>query len=280
MIALLDGDIFLYECGFSSDANARKDLLNKWHLFHGKNLNEEQQVEWDNAFEPLEYNLKIVKNKIAELIDITGADSFEIYLTGSNNYRLDILPQYKANRDPNRKPHWYKEIKEYLINVQGAVVCEGIEADDMLGIRQMAEFRKMHGVKETTEETDHTCICTKDKDLDCIPGFHYNWSPSRINDGVYNISEVEANRFFYTQCLTGDTTDNIPGLKKLTGQIATAKKKAALATMDSVYDMYTHVANLYGDTDFTASAKCLWIQRESGEIWEPPTQGVGNEATK
>ena len=239
MIALIDGDILVYECGFSSDANAKKDGRFEGH-------------------EPLEYTLKIVKNKIAEIIDTTKADSYEIYLTGKENFRNAILPEYKANRDPSHKPHWYKEITEYLVHVQKAVVVDGMEADDIMGIRQC------------NEPDDWTCIASKDKDLDCIPGFHYNWSPSKQDLGVYDMSEVDSLRFFYTQILTGDATDNIPGLKKLTGQIATKKKKEPLQEMEKELDMYNYVKELYGDTNFIPIAQCLWILRKEGVIWHPP----------
>ena len=242
MIALIDGDILVYECGFSSDANAKKEYLEAHLAKHKEQLRPEELEEYLDAREPVEYALKIVKNKLAELIEMVEADSFEIYITGDDNYRMEILPDYKANRDPTHKPHWYKEIKEYLINFQGAIVVEGIEADDILGIRQC-------------EETDDwTCICSKDKDLDCIPGWHYNWSPSKVELGVYWVEEVEALRFFYTQCLTGDTTDNIPGIFKLTGKKATKKLKEPLQRMYTELEMYNHVKEAYGDVDFHPTA--------------------------
>ena len=134
---------------------------------------------------------------------------------------------------------------------------DGMEADDILGIRQM-------------DERVETIICSKDKDLDCIPGLHYNWSPTRWENGVYDVTEEEANRFFYTQCLTGDPTDNIPGLKKLTGQIATKKRKDALMGCTTGFDMYTYVNSLYDGVDFTPTAKCLWIMRGHNDYWKEP----------
>jgi 5'-3' exonuclease len=239
LIALLDGDILVYECGFSSDSNAKKDGI-------------------EEGYEPLPFTLKIVKNKIDAIMEVTGANAYEVYLTGKDNFRLEIQPDYKANRDPNHKPHWYQEIKDYLIAQHDAVVVDGIEADDMLGIRQM------------TEQEDFTCICSKDKDLDCIPGFHYNWSPSRYMDGVYEVSEYDAALFFYTQCLTGDSTDNIPGIYKSTGKRATKKMKDGLLACRNELEMFEYVRDQYEDIDFTPIAQCLWIQREEGQIWSMP----------
>ena len=232
MICLIDADVLVYQCGFSSDANARKEFL-ELHGIPKSELNDKLLAAYVGLHEPLPFALKIVKNKINEILEVVGADTYECYLTGKNNYRNEILPTYKANRDPAHRPHWYKEIKQYLIDKHDAIVVDGEEADDALGYRQM------------TEPDDHTCICTIDKDLDCVPGFHWNWSPSRFERGVYNVSELEAMRFFYTQCLTGDTTDNIPGLKKLTGKVASAKRKAYLNEVSTEFEMYTHVDSLY-----------------------------------
>ena len=67
-------------------------------------------------------------------------------------------------------------------------------------------------------------IATLDKDLDGVPGWHYVWKGKR--EGVFYVTETEADRFFYTQMLTGDATDNIPGLFKMVGVKALAKTKA------------------------------------------------------
>jgi 5'-3' exonuclease len=245
--ALIDGDILIYECGFSSDSVARKN---------GK------------EHEPLSYCLQNVKKKIESILEATGCDSYRIFLTGPNNFRLEIAPDYKANRDPDHKPHWYKEIKEYLIEKHGAEITNGFEADDAMGWNQ----------------TDDTIICTKDKDLDMVPGKHYNWSPKKIDAGVYHVTEVEGLRFFYTQCLTGDSTDNIPGLFKLTGQRATKKIKAPLQDLDTEEEMWVHVVHEYHmacmekgiptpdvSDKFRVAAACLWISHGDRETWEPPT---------
>ena len=246
----------MYECGFSSDASAKRDLLEEWGI-QKYELSEEQKELYDAAHEPLSYAIQNTKNKIKDILDITKVEVYETYLTGKGNFRYEIMPEYKANRDPSHRPFWYKELRKYLIEDQDAIVVDDMEADDILGIRQM-------------DQRVETIICSKDKDLDCIPGLHYNWSPTRWENGVYDVTEEEANRFFYTQCLTGDSTDNIPGLKKLTGQIATKKRKDALMAFHNGYDMFTYIAGLYGDVDFHPTAKCLWIMRSHNDIWEAP----------
>lgn len=241
MIALIDADILLYECGFASDAAAKRDERFEGH-------------------EPLEYALQNVKQKITDIMEVTQADEYECYLTGDDNFRLRLYPPYKANRDPNHKPHWYHEIKEYLVEKHRAITVEEMEADDILGIRQC------------TEQDDHTIICSKDKDLDCIPGFHYNWSPNRWQNGVYTIDDIEANRFFYTQCLTGDSTDNIPGIFQTTGKKASKKMKEPIQEMTTDYEMYQYVKDCYGEhvEQLNLYAQLLWILQKPKGYWTPP----------
>jgi hypothetical protein len=120
-------------------------------------------------------------------------------------------------------------------------------------------------------------IATKDKDLDLIPGWHYNWSKTKKDDGVYYVSPVEANRAFYAQLIQGDATDNIPGIfhwsdKK---QKATKGLFEPLEDMQHDVDFYKYVLSLYkGDAAFINHiAQLLWIKRvqnDGSKPWSPP----------
>ena len=214
-------------------------------------------VGWSIKDGEVEDAYRKVDSFIASIEKVTGHTDSRLFIGGEGNYRNDILPDYKANRIGRPKPHHHKAIRDYLINNWDAFVVNGEEVDDMLGY----------------EQTQDTIICSADKDLDCIPGMHYNWSPSRIKNGVYNVTEIEANRFFYTQCLTGDSTDNIPGLKKRTGRIATKKIKQPINDLDVPFDMFNYVSSVYGNLDWMDIAGCLWIRREQNQTWVPPTKG-------
>ena len=104
---------------------------------------------------------------------------------------------------------------------------------------------------------------------------------------MYEVTEEEANRFFYTQLLTGDATDNIPGLFRMLGIKATAKIKAPLSELASAEDMYAYVRSVYSD-GYDKVGMCpddkesvldawilrmgrqLWMRREVGQMWSPP----------
>jgi hypothetical protein len=176
-----------------------------------------------------------------------------MYLTGKGNYRFEVatIQPYKGNRDPKHKPKYFQDIREYMINKYGAVVVTGQEADDALGIKQFSNPDKS------------TVICSIDKDLKMIPGYHYN--PNTGNFWYQTIDD--ANMFFWWQMMVGDTTDNIPGIRKVGPK--TADKIIAECNGDikqveqRVREMY---AKQYPDYPGAISevAQLLWMRREEG----------------
>lgn len=237
MIALIDGDIIKYSVGFASDSGGKE--------------------------EPVNYALHSVKIVISSILETTNSDQYVVYLTGEGNYRekLATIRPYKGNRDRTKKPRWYNEIHDYLVNVHNAVIVKGREADDAMGCAQM---------KASGAELPTTVICTLDKDLDMIPGLHYNWRKKETRD----ITLKEADLFFYTQLLTGDRTDNIVGVPGI------GKKKAEKIVTSSMDEKQMYEACLaayakhYGVADaektLKENANLLWIQREENVLWQQP----------
>jgi len=222
-------------------------------------------VGYASQDEPIEHALKSVRTACSNVMYDLGASRLHIYLTGGGNFRDTVAADYKANRRGSDKPANFNDIKSYMIDTLGAIVIEGEEADDALSI---AACTLGHG------------IATLDKDLDGVPGLHYNWKKRSL----YYVSPEDANRFFYTQLLTGDSTDNIPGLFKRTGVKAMAKIKEPLEYMDYPAEMYAYVKQVYldavedkgmssDDDDVTrwllTQGRCLWMRREEGQMWTP-----------
>lgn len=261
-VALIDGDIIAYSCGFASDAAAAKDGM---------------------AYEPWGFCRHGVDATIQAIKEAAGAEEHVVVLTAhGGGYRDEVFPAYKAGRTA-AKPHYYAAIREHLINVWGGFEsAHGREADDELGIL-------------AAEYGERGVICTKDKDLDCVPGLHYNFSKTRKATGVYMVSTVEADRFFYKQMLTGDFTDNIPGMFRILGMKATAKWLSPIDDMTDPKEMYSYVREVYGtlfkeqqamgklpDHDYNLTdpkaleafllflGTLLWIQREDGSVFRPP----------
>lgn len=229
---IVDADYIVYGCGFASDSS--------------------KDADGNKVEEPLEYCLHSVKKVMAELLsNFEDIDNARILLQGSGNYReriATILP-YKGNRDPNKRPSKYHEIREYLIDTWNAELITGMETDDAVGIEQWSHKDRS------------TCIVSVDKDLDMIPGWHYNPRKKEL----YYIDLATANRKFWLQALTGDTTDNIQGIPK----VGPKNAEKILAGSNTWTDMELAVRQAYnnkfgkdGPRYFHENATLLWIQRE------------------
>ncbi len=215
MIALIDGDIVAYRVACT--------------------LQEDDAADFAYAR---------TEDLVDQIIVNSEADSFRIFLTGKDNFRYTIYPEYKAHR-PKEKPYWLQPIREYLVANFNAEVVNGQEADDALGINQ----------------TGDSIICSIDKDLLQIPGRHYNF----VKDEFTEVDEFQGIHHFYMQCLMGDRSDNIKGIPKV-GPKNAEKILAGKLTEKELFDA---VRDAYGnDEEFIMNARVLWIRRKEDEDWK------------
>jgi len=225
-LALLDADIILYRVGFSTQDVSENIALSRLNAY------------------------------LDEILFNSGASDYICYLTGSNNYRKTLYPEYKANR-VQEKPLHYHLLKQYLIDHEAAILEEDQEADDALGIAQ-------------TAGNDTTIICSIDKDLHQISGRHFNFVK---NEHTF-VTPEEGTYFFYQQLLTGDRVDNIPGLpkvgpvkaKKILGEMsneATYKEKTLAAYME-----YLKLNEQEARDKINLIGKLLYIRKQPDEMWE------------
>jgi hypothetical protein len=201
---------------------------------------------------------KVAIAKAAEFLEdlvftFANADDCEGYLTGKDNYRHEIAKTapYKANRVAE-KPKHLGIIREYMISAWAFSVQEKQEADDAISIRAYA-----------LGEEDYI-ICSIDKDLDNVRGWHYNFGKNER----YFVKEEDAIRNFYRQVLTGDRVDNVPGLPG----IGPKKAEKILQDCCTEEELYKAVLEAYkGDVSLlTEQAQLLWLRRKEGELWQPP----------
>ena len=204
---LIDGDLLVYRAAFAAQHTEhqvflgeevfpvesfryKKDLKN--YLTENKLGADEYSIVSLPIVEPVANALHSIKHMINSMLGRFNTKDYVVYITGKGNYREDIFPEYKANRKDMEKPVHYEAARNYLIDRWNAEVIDGMEADDALGLAQQ----------------DNTIIASIDKDLDCVPGWHYNF----VKDVLYEVETDDADYFFFRQLLTGDATDNIPGL--------------------------------------------------------------------
>ena len=163
----------------------------------------ETLYEWEPDRFTLASDAKEAKQRldlaVAELKEDLEADDFVMCLSDVENFRKVILPTYKASRKKTRKPLCFIELKEYVQDTYRSRLLPGLEADDVLGI--LMTGRRIRGEK---------VIVTVDKDLDTIPGLHFN--PWKDDQDVVDITPEEADYNHLFQTLTGDATDGYTGI--------------------------------------------------------------------
>ena len=255
LVPLIDGDILTYEICWGVEYN----------------------LEYTPTFERISDSLEF---RIANILsEINTTEQPLIYLTGSSNFRFDIatVKPYK-NRDHNKRPYHFNNIRAYMIGMYNAPVVEGMEADDAMCI-------------EANKDPEKYIICTRDKDLRMQSCWHYGWElgkqasygptfVSKLGEWVDGRVPAVGMRLFYYQLLIGDVVDNIPGLPGC-GPVA-AKK--ALKYCNTEMDMYDVCASLYekkyGDTWYERileQGRLLWMINKLNEdgspvMWLPPTE--------
>lgn len=219
--------------------------------------------------EPVENALSTTKAIIHNIWDRfpDSPEPGKLYISGKNNFRDKLTEReavflkepkfYKGNRDPSLRPHYYDEIREYMIHVHGAIPVHGMEAEDAASIYHYSQKDRS------------TVLVHQDKDLLCIPGWH--WNPVKMDD-IYYVTLKQANINFWKQVLTGDRTDNIRGIDGLGDK--TADK--LIDPLDGDW-MKMHEVTLaqyrkqYGSEAegvMADTAKLVWIMRKEGETYD------------
>jgi DNA polymerase I len=172
---IVDGDIPLYQIGFAVET-AVDWGGDFWSLSGDMNEARESMVIW-----------------VEKLKAATKTADVVIALSGSDNWRKGLEPQYKANRKNVRKPVVFNPLRDFIRNRWEVLEEDGLEADDLLGLN--------------AGRVD--ILCSSDKDLMTVPGRHFN--PNKPEDGIRRVTEREADYNLLVQALTGDSTDNYPG---------------------------------------------------------------------
>jgi len=145
---------------------------------------------------------KAFDSRLAEIMSEVSALSGAVFIKGQNNFRYQAASDYKGNRKDNLEPEvkdrlemLYKYAQDFCIESDNA------EADDYCGI----------AFKLAQDEGKSAIVCHIDKDLDALPGWHYNFRKKEF----YEVTPEQGYTFLMKQILMGDATDNIQGIKGL-----------------------------------------------------------------
>jgi hypothetical protein len=283
-IALIDGDVLAYRCGFAAqhkrymvlvhtieeygpifESSTKKEAEAFIHEAGSGGLASEDAMfieEGEARIEPLSYCLHTVKQSLYNMVEATDAEAFSIHLSPSTTFRhqLATIQGYKANRKDSAKPVHLAEIRNYLQSRFKAKVADNMEADDAISI----------AAHELARLGDLPIVCSNDKDLQQIPGMHYNFA---TKDHDY-VSPERAVKWFYEQVLQGDATDNVLGIPG----VGPVKAHDWLVHARTVVEMWQVCVNAfadhYGDMEGPGhaleTARLVYILQKEKELWQPP----------
>lgn len=256
MHPLVDADVLLYETGFAGETAYK-------------------------GIPPFDYVAEMLDSRVANICAMVGATSEPtMYLTGRGNFRFDIAKRTPYKMRPSKKPFHYHNLKAYVKGKYNYVESIGMEADDEMALEQ-------------TRRPNETIICTRDKDLRSVPGWHYGWElhnqsafgPEIVDtQGKIKLSPDRKSLkgtgllFFYAQCLLGDRVDSIPGLDGVGAVGAFNVLNGCTSTTDAfkrVRAAYREVYGDRGDENLLEQGQLLWMTRYLDEwgypvLWQLP----------
>lgn len=309
LTALLDADMFPYIVGFCHSEEK---------FFKAVKATEDAGFTLDDPDSYYQYMSKTeyadgVMKQIHTLVNSwtanAGCDSCVCFLTeGKKQFRFKVafLKQYK-NRGSS-KPPFFHFCRWYIQQTYKTIVSVDEEADDAMATWQYEHNQVLaeEGAEQgslAAKRFSGTCIVTKDKDLRMIPGWHSNpnvnkgepfwvdyvgWlEPKYDNDGKMTELKGAGMKFFFAQCIMGDTVDTYPGLPGA-GAVRAYSLLNELSDVDemqaAVIDLY---AKKYGQVQFkqkaytgenvsvnymqmfVEQARLAWMQTKKGEMYMP-----------
>jgi len=248
----VDADVLSYEIGFGAET-----------AYKGSHPDGDGIPHWNTVEDMLEKRIQYIEEQCE------ATEPSIMFFTGKENFRNAIAKRTPYKQRAGVKPTHWLGIRLYLQSSYEFRLVEGLEADDLMSIEQTSRI-----------ELRDSIICTRDKDLRAVPGWHYGWElgaqPSfgpRFVSGYGTIC-LSDNRqkitgfglkFFLSQCLTGDVVDTVPGLPKC-GPVAAFEALVDTKTytegLEAVAELYDKRYGHSGVQELTEQAQLLWMTRE------------------
>lgn len=244
-IAFLDADILLHRAVALCDSD-----------FDGEKVGDSKQAYW--AFERMTQRW---------LKEVGKTEDYQLIITNGKNYRYGLYPDYKGNRKDIEPHPAFHALKERVMDRSDVCWEEGIEADDLIGIR-------------VTEGSNRVAV-SADKDFATIPcRLFIPASHGKKKGEWFSFTEGEANLNWLRQCMTGDTIDNykgIPGVGKV-------KAEKCLPSPEPVELMWPKVVQMFQSKKLTEEDALLMarlarilrsgeydFEKKEVKLWEPST---------
>lgn len=233
---------------------------------------------------------EVFDERIRTILDGAGCERYTLFLTGDKrthrmysrqhpsgsfepNFReaIAVGKVYKGTRKQDKPFHWIN-LTAYILSQPNVRIAYGCEADDEIAVSHVSQPHS-------------SIICTRDKDLRMVPGWHYGWECGKQPefgpveyDALGKIELIRGKsgnkitgggfKFFGAQLLTGDVVDNIGGLRG----VGPVKAYELLSNASSEREVFSAVQRYYEEVvgdDWRKSLEeqchLLWIIRERNE---------------
>lgn len=218
-LVLIDGHALAYRYFFALERTGMKTTENQptWAVF--------------GFFKAL---FELLKHK-----DISPDAIAVAFDVGRQTFRVDMYPEYKANRDsmPDTLRSQLGLIIEGLHAFNIPIYTkEGYEADDVIGTIVTKAKKLRHKTVILTGDKDSFQLIDRDGFIKVLmPSkgelVEYDWYKVQEKMGVYPYQVIDY------KGLSGDTSDNIPGIKGV-GDKTAAK---LLTRFDTIEEIYEHI---------------------------------------
>ncbi|WP_373088742.1 hypothetical protein [Zhongshania sp.] len=252
MLALVDGDVYKWRYAAAGEYDSYL-VVKDDEEFYVRGIKKAKEATKEggsyelveHVIDPVENVLHSVKISLEQIKKVCGCKTPRIFYGSKDNFREKIYPQYKASRADRPKPHHYEAVIDYLVSTWGAEEVVGYEADDAMAIHQ----------------TKDTVICSPDKDLLQVPGRHYNF----VSDERITVSLRQADFNLYEQIITGDSTDDIPGIKGL----GPVKARRILEGSANSRELLARTVKAWEDKvdDMLLTAKLIYLKRSEDDCF-------------
>mgnify|MGYP000846215557 CR=1 FL=1 len=181
---LVDADSFTYTIGSRVMIPVELDDGNVHAVFNRADIKADLSTVLEDMFKEL------------------GTRKAKFFLSDPNPtacWRKRIYPGYKHKRVPGHRPVAYQAVREEIAARFEVFQEPNMEADDLVG---------MFATKPGKKKDEERVVVSPDKDLLTVPGFVYNPTKKTLD----YMTENQADMNLMMQTLTGDSTDNYPGL--------------------------------------------------------------------
>ena len=260
-VLIVDGDIIAFRCSSVCETkyeytNLEGDVYNVKSKGAFKEYCLENNLEYESfnsepkqVADHISYCIKTLNDSIKKVMEFVGATHYEIYIGGSDNFRLKVPTpiEYKSSRGDTARPLLLTQVKEYLIKHKGAKRITGSEADDLVNYRM--RILNKQGIRCIAYSIDKDIYQNVDYDL-----MVYDPSKEDIivsKKGVGELWETKYGvkgsglKWLITQLLLGDPVDSYspkPFFNKRYGDKSLFKDFNDCATEVQVIEKFVEVA--------------------------------------